>query len=466
MGHSQVICEAKQGVMTSDATICNQDEWLLVFADEFNDNSLDLSRWEVRGWSQGELYTSPTCEYNTLDNAIVSNGTLRIIAKKDGNMRRSVSWKDDDVILDDGFPNLRYYEYTSSNIWTKNKFEYGKFEARIKIPKGKGFWPAFWTFAGDPWNEIDIFEFWTEENSDNIGKIHHMNHHYDDDNNGESTDCPRPYKGPDFSLDFHVFTLIWERNKTEWYVDGVLKRVDYMYYTELMQPITCYLSKYQPIVVNKVYAKDPMHLILNLAVQRGQEAPDDNSLPAQMEIDWIRYYKRGKENQNLNISSAEQLPLKSNVFNGLNGENVNINCDYIISDGKQLDVIAGTSVTLSPGFGVDIGASFLANVSSKVLPKSETEEFFIDEKEKLEKIEVKLYPNPVKSILMIDFGTEFSSDYSIKITRTDGDIVYANNKPEGSSIEVIIDGLNKGIYIVSFFNKINMSVKTHSFIVQ
>ncbi len=112
-----------------------------MFEDNFDGNTLDLSTWEIRPWSQGALDEGSTRQYYTLDNAIVSNGRLKIVAKKETIQRRADSYELDTVILSDGLPNLRTYYYTSSNIWTtKSTFSYGKFEARIKLAKGKGFW--------------------------------------------------------------------------------------------------------------------------------------------------------------------------------------------------------------------------------------------------------------------------------------------------------------------------------------
>ena len=69
------------------------------------------------------------------------------------------------MILEDGCVNLRDYHYTSAQLWTKPVFSEGIIEAKIKMPKGKGFWPAFWMFTGqaetgsDSSFEIDVFEF-------------------------------------------------------------------------------------------------------------------------------------------------------------------------------------------------------------------------------------------------------------------------------------------------------------------
>ena len=56
---------------------------------------------------------------------------------------------------------------TSARLVTKGSFDvsYGRVEARIKVPGGRGTWPAFWMLGTDiddvgwPWcGEIDVME--------------------------------------------------------------------------------------------------------------------------------------------------------------------------------------------------------------------------------------------------------------------------------------------------------------------
>ncbi|HUX60335.1 MAG TPA: glycoside hydrolase family 16 protein, partial [Ignavibacteriaceae bacterium] len=118
----------------------------LVWSDEFNDSTLDLSKWSFEiGNNHGynnemEYYTSRT------QNCSEQNGLLTITALKE---------------------SYSGFNYTSARINTQNKFsfKYGKIEARIKLPYGQGIWPAFW-MLGDNINqvswpgcgEIDIME--------------------------------------------------------------------------------------------------------------------------------------------------------------------------------------------------------------------------------------------------------------------------------------------------------------------
>lgn len=121
------VCDGQQVVLTQDGQ-CDYTPYVLEFEDNFDGNSLDLSRWQIQPWGQGALYGNggSTQEYNSLDNVEVSNGTCKITAKQETVVRRAISYLPDNQILSDGLPNLRTYNYTSSNIWTKYQFGYGK----------------------------------------------------------------------------------------------------------------------------------------------------------------------------------------------------------------------------------------------------------------------------------------------------------------------------------------------------
>jgi len=100
---------------------------VLSWSDEFNVNgAYNTNNWNaqigngVNGWGNNEL------EYYTNSNAFVRNGMLTIEARKE---------------------SINSFKYTSSRLVSKKAFKYGIFEARIKLPKGAGSWPAFWLLS-------------------------------------------------------------------------------------------------------------------------------------------------------------------------------------------------------------------------------------------------------------------------------------------------------------------------------
>lgn len=94
----------------------------------------------------------------------IDNGIIKLITKEEYIYDKVVPYEPDNLILDDGTYNKRGFDYTSGMIYSNRKFGYGKYEIKCKLPKGKGFWPAFWVFGGPDYNEIDVFEFWNEYN--------------------------------------------------------------------------------------------------------------------------------------------------------------------------------------------------------------------------------------------------------------------------------------------------------------
>ena len=142
--------------------------WTLSWSDEFDgpDGSApDPARWTYdlggSGWGNGELesYTARPA------NVQVSGGDLVITALRENYTGA------------DGLPCA----YTSGRIRTQGLFSqaYGRFEARIKIPRGQGLWPAFWmlgdTIATVDWpacGEIDIMENIGAQPGTVYGSIH------------------------------------------------------------------------------------------------------------------------------------------------------------------------------------------------------------------------------------------------------------------------------------------------------
>lgn len=138
----------------------------------------------------------------------------------------------DDVWQEHGYLFLRSQrrqfngrQYTSGRVDTKSKFEflYGEVEWRVKLPKGKGIWPALWLLqfqcpAASPcvtWPpEIDVIE----ARGDIENKVTFANHFGRYPSNSYVTS---EFYGPNFTDDFHTFKVLWDPNQIVWYVDGV-----------------------------------------------------------------------------------------------------------------------------------------------------------------------------------------------------------------------------------------------------
>ena len=245
----------------------------LVFADEFNGasgSSADPSKWTTQtggnGWGNKELeYYTDSPENAYLDG----KGHLVIKTIKQDLPLSYKCWYGE-------------CKYTSARLTTKNKFEqkYGRIEARIKIPRGRGMWPAFWMLGNDldkaQWpqcGEIDIMENIGREPSTVHGTIHGPGY-------SGANGIGAPYtllKNKVFADDFYIYSTIWTVNQIDFYVDG-----------HLYKTVT---TKDLPAGKQWVY-DHPFFLILNLAVGGNWGGPPDDAtrFPQTMVVDYVRVY--------------------------------------------------------------------------------------------------------------------------------------------------------------------------------
>ncbi len=247
----------------------------LAFKDEFNGaagSAIDTAKWTAEigggGWGNQELeyYT------NSTDNAYLDgSGSLVIRAVKLTPPLSLTCW-------------YGPCQYTSARLITKGKFEqkFGKFEARIKLPRGQGIWPAFWMLGNNidtvGWpncGEIDIME--------NIGReptIVHGTVHGPGYSGANGIGAPYSLPGsPVFADDFHVYSVEWSENRIAFAVDGTTFRT--ITPANLPQGATWAFDR-------------PFFVILNLAVGGAWPGnPDATTVfPQTMLVDYVRIYKR------------------------------------------------------------------------------------------------------------------------------------------------------------------------------
>jgi len=215
------------------------------------------------GWSNHELesYT------NRAPNAHVQNGNLVITAKKE-------IYKGTDGIT---------RQYTSARLKTLGLFEqkYGRLEARIKIPRGQGVWPAFWMLGNNigtvDWpdcGEIDIMENVGKEPDKVYGTIHGPGY-WGGNGLGGSYTLP----SGKFADNFHVFAVEWEPSTVRFYVDGNLY--------ETRTPAD--------LPAGKAWVFDhPFFILLNVAVGGDWPGSPDRTtiFPQQMLVDYVKVYAR------------------------------------------------------------------------------------------------------------------------------------------------------------------------------
>ena len=175
-------------------------------------------------------------------------------------------------------------QYTSARMNTGNKFHttYGKIEARIKVPKGNGLWPAFWMMGADfltgrPWpynGEIDIVEILGRETTKGYSTLHAPAYN-GAGGYGGTYGLPG---GADFANDFHTWTMLWNSAGITYQVDGTTVFT---------------VDKAQLEATRGPWIFDhPFYLILNLAVGGDFPGPPNAStpFPSRMLVDYVRVY--------------------------------------------------------------------------------------------------------------------------------------------------------------------------------
>jgi hypothetical protein len=103
---------------------------------------------------------------------------------------------------------------------------YGVFEARMKVPSGRGLWPAFWLNPQDQtWPpEIDVVEI-VDNGRDSTDRSYHFLHGagLEKSKRASRLDASGAYRpGVDYSQRFHVFSVEWTEDRVRHFVDGVL----------------------------------------------------------------------------------------------------------------------------------------------------------------------------------------------------------------------------------------------------
>jgi len=232
----------------------NAQNWKLVWSDEFNYNGLpDTLKW---GNETGFVRNNELQYYTKqrLENSRVVNGNLLIIGRKES------------------FKNANY---TSASLVTdgKKSWTYGKLEARIKLPKGQGMWPAFWllgqnihTVGWPKCGEIDIMEHINNEDL-----LHGTLHWFDQKHvsSGGTTPCD--------VTKYHNYSIEWDKEFVRLLLDG---------------------QKYWEVNIKDGINSteefhSPHYIILNLAIGGDwPKNPDQTTaFPDTMYVDYVRVYQ-------------------------------------------------------------------------------------------------------------------------------------------------------------------------------
>lgn len=249
------------------------DGWTLTWQQEWNEAAgtrPDPAFWSyavgnrtTNGWGNQELqyYTN-----SSANSAIDGQGNLVIAARRATAGQTLPCWHGGDCA------------YTSARLHTQNKvtMQYGRIEARMKVPPGVGLWPAFWMMGNTGYwpvgGEIDVMEWVGSEPTSVVGSVHGP---YPDE-----TVWSRPRSielAGAVSDDYHVFALEKRPGDLRWFVDGVqFHRV-----TRADMPAG-----------GQWVMDQPFYVLLNLAVGGIWPGPPNDAtvFPAPLKVDYLRIY--------------------------------------------------------------------------------------------------------------------------------------------------------------------------------
>ena len=242
-----------------------EKSYQLIWSDEFEqeDKAVDATKWflETNAPNNGSWYNDELQHYtDRIDNAYVSEGSLKIIAKKEDYTHSGTT-----------------QAYTSARLNSKVSFTYGKVEVRAKLPQAQGTWPAIWTLGSNletvGWpacGEIDIMEQLFEDFEMIQCAVHTPDTH------GPDT-VVKQVPVSDVTENFHVYAMEWTPEHLKFFVD------DKHYFT------------YEPQVKtpeNWPYFND-QYILLNIAMGGNLGGPiDPNFSEDQMEVDYVRVYQK------------------------------------------------------------------------------------------------------------------------------------------------------------------------------
>ena len=265
-----------------DPNIEPPEGYYLVWHDEFDGDELDATNWAGEyhrpGWVNNELQTYVVDG----ENYYVEDGDLVIQPLTGTN--------------DNG---RAFYTSGRINTYHLHAFTYGRVEARIRVPQGQGFLPAFWMMSDDEsygsWpksGEIDIMEILGSDTDTLYGTLHYGNPHLQNQGIYDLS-------SGDFATEYHVFAVEWEPGEIRWYCDDTCYYTTNYWYSAMdgQEP-----NEY-PAPFNQ-----PFYIILNVAVGGNWPGdPDETTLfdeSAQMRVDYVRVFQRDAYDDNVTCPDA------------------------------------------------------------------------------------------------------------------------------------------------------------------
>lgn len=269
------------------------NDYELVFSEEFKGAELDASKWNTAYLWGSDLFINSEEQYY-VDilrrpdfgyNPFVLNGetlTIRSIETPAALKTQALN-----------------QPYLSGVITSYDafKFTYGYVEARVRMPRGRGYWAALWllnAYYVERKPEIDIVEHIGHEQD----RVYHTYHYFDSNDELRSTDSLES-AGDDYTADFHTFGVEWKPGVLIYYIDGVE----------------------QHRIIDPNVSSQEMYIIANTAVGGWWPGSPDATtpFPGEYEIDYIRAYQKiGPQDEQPQFDNPVELPSSGTRFGSPN----------------------------------------------------------------------------------------------------------------------------------------------------
>ena len=371
VGSVSIIC-VSPGVGAAGET----EAYILIFEDEFNGGTLDLSKWltpQETGSHNPAQKKQPISYDSGVNNMKFNYPGMAIV---DSNVpafyAKAVSYGADADTEPDRIPNYRPWHYTTANLQSMYNFPshsrnlpdsipgfgtippfylppnffYGIYALECTLPTNSpknpyeitsngtsSIWPAFWMIGINPgdYGEIDGFEF-NQASTEDFQTAHApvVNPACQSIVDPGSTDFGNGAN--------HTHTIIYTPYEIDWWVDNTITREDAKYYysydTFIESPFYPYVCNNLPpttpdyLAINDTFPDTPMQLQVGNGVQ---DSADPSVFPVSLNIQAVKYYQllpcTGTRNVNTTMiyNVDTDNTASHNTFNIFTGETVNLN---------------------------------------------------------------------------------------------------------------------------------------------
>ncbi|MEO1516304.1 MAG: family 16 glycosylhydrolase [Bacteroidota bacterium] len=347
----------------SFGALLQAQNWKLVFEDQFNGTQLNDSTWETSGGDWAYPLFADT-------NVVVNNGILELWAhdvRSNPIPRVSTDRYTSDVL------------YTASMILTRQKFRYGKFEFRAKLPTGFGLWPALWMSGINFNNQFclpdtdDLYDYGEIDFEMAGGQPRYMSTtiHWTNLNQCKQDMKLKPrsnYLSNGNGIDhWHIYTIEWTPNRVKLFVDGDL-------FKSYSHNFTMGMFIWLNIGIGDSPGSDSFTQGPPHQTPSGMTAP---SFPVRMEVDWVRVYKDFDCDEDLNIcenhsnvTHPSHILGKNITYGGCNTANVfEFNKllnppNHTLQRSNSLELIATNTIRLTEGFHAHRFSRFKARLDA------------------------------------------------------------------------------------------------------